>query len=145
MKKLLFVLPLLLILAGGGGYYYFFILATGDEVAEPPPPPPPDLRLIEMKQLLIPVIRGGAVVNHVVLFVTLEVEGQKHEDLARRLLPRLRNAYLTDLSGYFESVPVEDKIMVKAVKRRLHILAKRTYGPGVVRDVLIQSAFKQKR
>lgn len=145
MKKLLFVL-LLLILAGGGGgaYYYFFVLAAEDEMAEPEAPPPPDLRFVEMEQLYIPVIRGGVVANHVILVITLEVEGDDNEELARQLLPRLRNAYITDLSGYFETVPLDDRILVKAVKRRLRVLAERTYGPGVVRDVLIQNAFKQK-
>ena len=146
MKLIIILVFLLLVAAGGGGaYYYFFILsAEQDEMAEEPPPPPPDIRFIEMDPLRIPVLRGGAVVNYVVLNITLETIGPDNEELATALIPRLTNAYLTDLNGYFATVPVEDRILVKAIKRRLQIIANRTLGPGTVSDVLIQNAFKQK-
>lgn len=145
MKKLILIFLVLLILGGGGGgAYYYFVMLPQAEPAEPPPPPPPDLRFIEMESLRIPVLRGGAVVNYVILNVTLECEGADNEELAKSLLPRLRNAYITDLNGYFESVPVDDRVLTKPIKRRLQILANRTFGPGVVRDILIQNAFKQK-
>ncbi|MBO6835796.1 MAG: hypothetical protein JJ881_06465, partial [Alphaproteobacteria bacterium] len=83
MKKLLLILLLLLILGGGGAYYYFFMLAPQDESAEPPPPPPPDNRFVEMKSLRIPVMRGGVVVNYVVLHLTLETVGPDNEELTR--------------------------------------------------------------
>ncbi|WP_421878075.1 hypothetical protein [Pacificispira sp.] len=144
MKKLLLILLLLLILGGGGAYYYFFMLAPQDESAEPPPPPPPDNRFVEMKSLRIPVMRGGVVVNYVVLHLTLETVGPDNEELTQSLLPRLRNAFLTDLHGYFATVSVEDRLMVKALKRRLQIISNRVLGPGTVNEVLIQKAFKQK-
>lgn len=144
MKKFLLILLLLLIVGGGGGYYYFFILAAEDEMAEPAPPPPPDNRFVEMKSLRIPVMRSGVVVNYVVLHLTLETVGADKEELALSLLPRLRNAFLTDLHGYFATVPVEDRLMVKALKRRLLIISNRVLGPGTVKEVLVQKAFKQK-
>jgi len=144
MKKILLILIVLLLAAGGGGgYYYFFILAAEGEMAEEPPPPPPDIRFIEMDSLRIPVIRGGAVVNYIALTVSLETIGPDNEELATSLLPRLRNAFLTDLNGYFATVPIEDRIMVRSIKRRLLILCDRVLGPGVVSAVLIQNAFKQ--
>jgi flagellar FliL protein len=146
MKKILLLLFVVLLLAGGGGgYYYFFVMAAGDEIAEEPPPPPPDFRFVEMDNLQIPVIRGGAVVNYVILSVSLETIGPENEERARELLPRLVNNYITDLNGYFETVPVEDRIMVNPLKRRMRVIADRTLGPGVVSDVLIKSAFKQRR
>ena len=146
MKKILILLILMFLLGGGGGgYYYFFVLATDTSDEPPPPPPAPDFRFVEMQPLRIPVIRGGAVVNYVVLNVTLETIGADNEEFATSLLPRVRNAFITDLNGYFAAVSVEDRILVKAIKRRLHIIANRTLGPGVVHDVLIQNAFKQRK
>ncbi|MEQ8443494.1 MAG: hypothetical protein RIM33_12295 [Alphaproteobacteria bacterium] len=143
MKKILLILIILLLAGGGGGgYYYFFILAAEGEMAEEPEPPP-DIRFIEMDSLRIPVIRGGAVVNYVAITVSLETIGPENEEFAISLLPRLRNAFLTDLNGYFATVPVEDRIMVRSVKRRLMVLSERVLGPGVITDVLIQNAFKQ--
>ena len=144
MKKILLILIVLLLAAGGGGgYYYFFILAAEDEMAEEPPPPPPDFRNIDMENLTIPVIRGGAVVNYISLQLSLETIGPDNEELAISLLPRVRNAFITDLNGYFETVPVEDRIMIRSIKRRLLVLCDRILGPGVVSQVLIQGAFKQ--
>lgn len=147
MKLILILVFLLLIACGGGGaYYYFFILSaqTHENAESAPPPTMPDIRFVEMDALRIPVLRGGAVVNYVVLNITLETIGPENEQLARALIPRLTNAYLTDLNGYFASVPVEDRILVKAIKRRLQIIANRVLGPGTVNDILIQNAFKQK-
>ncbi len=145
MKILVIIVLLLLMVAGGlGGYYYFFILPNQDEMAEPPPPPPPDTRLVELDSLRIPVIRGGVVVSYVVLSVNLETIGPENEELTKSLLPRVRNAFITDLHGYFAAVPVENSIMVKDIKRRLMVLCSRVLGQGVVNDVLIQNAFKQK-
>lgn len=145
MKKFLLLLFVLLLLGGGGGgYYYFFVLKAGEQVEEPAPPPP-DIRFIELEPLQIPVIRGGAVVNYVILNLSLETIGPENEETARALMPRLVNAYITDLNGYFETVSVEDRILVKQIKRRLRVIANRTVGPGVVSDILIRNAFKQRR
>lgn len=145
MKLVLILLVVLLLAGGGGGYYYFFILtADPDAVVEEPPPPPPDIRFIEMESLRIPVLRRGAVVNYVILNISLETIGPENEELASALMPRLTNAYITDLNGYFASVPVEDRILVNSIRRRLKVIANRTLGVGVVNDVLIQNAFKQK-
>ncbi|MAO93188.1 MULTISPECIES: flagellar basal body-associated FliL family protein [unclassified Hwanghaeella] len=145
MKILIIIVVVLVLLAGGGGgYYYFFVLPTQNDMAEPAPPPPPDTRLIELDPLRIPVIRGGVVVNYVILNVTLETIGPDNEAFAQKLMPRLRNAFLTDLNGYFAVVPVEDRILVKSLKRRMLVISGRVLGRGVVNDVLIQNAFKQK-
>ena len=143
MKKTLILLFVVLLLGGGGSYYYFFVMAAGDEIAKEPAPP--DLRFVELDALQIPVIRGGAVVNYVILTVSLETVGADNEERAREFLPRLVNNYITDLNGYFETVPVDDRIMVNPLKRRLRVIADRTLGPGVVSDILIKSAFKQRR
>lgn len=145
MKKILIILVVLLLLGGGGGgyYYYFILLPEQEAMAEPAPPPPPDTRFVELQSLRIPVMRNGAVTNYVSLDISLETIGPDNESTARSLLPRVRNAFLTDLLGYFAAVPVEDSIMVKPIKRRLLILCNRVLGQGVVNDVLIQNAFKQ--
>jgi hypothetical protein len=145
MKILIIIVVILVLLAGGGGgYYYFFVLPSQEGMAEPEAPPPPDTRLIELDPLRIPVMRGGAVVNYVILNVTIETIGPDNEAFATKLLPRLRNAFLTDLNGYFAVVPVEDRILVKSLKRRMLIICGNVLGQGVVNDVLIQNAFKQK-
>ncbi|MDF1750098.1 MAG: flagellar basal body-associated FliL family protein [Alphaproteobacteria bacterium] len=145
MKLLIIIVVVLILLAGGGGgYYYFFVLPTQDEIAEPVAPPPPDTRLIELDPLRIPVIRSGAVVNYVILNVTLETIGPENEAFIKKLMPRLRNAFLTDLNGYFAAVPVDDRILVRSLKRRMMIISGHVVGQGVVSDVLIQNAFKQK-
>lgn len=145
MKKFLILLILMLLIgSGGGGYYYFFVLSAEDGVTEEAPPPPPDIRFVEMEALKIPVMRNGIVVNYVVLTLSLETVGGDHEERVKEYMPRLRNAFLTDLLGYFATVPVEDRIMVQAIKRRLTILSARVLGDGVVTDVLVQNALKQR-
>jgi flagellar basal body-associated protein FliL len=145
VKKFLILLILMLLIgSGGGAYYYFFVLSAEDGMTEEAPPPPPDVRFVEMDALKIPVMRNGVVVNYVVLTVSLETIGPEHEERVQEYMPRLRNAFLTDLLGYFATVPVDDRIMVQAIKRRLNILSGRVVGEGVVNDVLIQNALKQK-
>lgn len=145
MKKVLILLVLLLLLGGGGGAYYYFFVLTAEEVVEvEPPPPPPDIRFVDLSSIRIPVMRGGEVVNYVILDVSLETIGPENEEQATTLMPRLRNALLTDLMGYFAAVPVEDRLMVKGLKRRMQILSDRILGPGTVNDILIRNAFKQR-
>lgn len=144
MKKFLILLILMLLIgSGGGAYYYFFVLSAQEEMSEEPPPPP-DIRFVEMDALNIPVMRNGVVVNYVILTLSLETIGSENEERVEAYMPRLRNAFLTDLLGYFATVPVEDRIMVQAIKRRLNVLSARVVGEGVVTDILIQNAMKQK-
>lgn len=144
MKKLiLIVLVLLLLAGGGGGAYWWFFMRAADETADAPPPPPEPAVFVEMDALTIPVIRGGAVAKYVLLKLSLQVEdeGARQEVIDR--MPRLQDAFLRDLHGYFASIPLDSPLNVRTVKRRLKRVCDRFVGAGVVQEVLIQGAFEK--
>ena len=147
MKKLiLIVLPLLLLLAGGGGAaYYFLILAPAQENAEPePPPPPPDPVLVELDGMTIPVIRQGSVRKYILVEVTLQVKDQEARQLARSVMPRLKDQMYSAMHKYFASLPLDAPISTNTIKKYIHKIAEKNLGPENFNRVLIEGVFEKK-
>lgn len=121
MKKLILLLIVLLLLLGaigGGAYYYFFKrptdeTATEEVVSEPLP------EFEEIDSLSIPVIRNGSVKKFVLLKVAVELTDGDYRTRVQSYMPRLKDAYLRELHGYFATVPVDDPVNVRAVATRL--------------------------
>lgn len=145
MKKLVILLVVLLILLGaigGGAYYYFFSLAEEEEVEEEVVQPLPEFE--EIDSLSIPVIRNGKVMKFVLLKVAVELTDGDYRTRVQSYMPRLKDAYLRELHGYFATVPVDDPINVRAVTKRLMRASARVLGPGVVKDILVQGVYERK-
>lgn len=148
MKKLILLLILVLLLAAGGGgaYWWFFLGGLDIPVAEQVEEPEQENKpiFIDLESLTIPVIRGGAVAKYILLRVTLEVEDAAAEEQVKDRMPLLMDAYIRDLHHYFASIPINDKLNVRTVKRRMQRVSDRIVGPGVVSGILIQGAFEKK-
>lgn len=146
MKKLVLLLVVLLVLLGaigGGAYYYFFSLpeeenTEEEEVVEPLP------EFEEIDSLSIPVIRNGKVKKFVLLKVAVELTDGDYRSRVQSYMPRLKDAYLRELHGYFATVPVDDPVNVRAVTVRLMRASARVLGKGVVKDILVQGVYERK-
>ena len=75
------------------------------------------------------------------LVVNLEVGSKRDIARVREMLPRLRDAFVTELHALAATrSPDQRLINVGRVKARLIAGAHKVLGPGVVRDVLVQLA-----
>lgn len=149
MKKLIILLLVLLLLlggAGGGAYYYFFIKPEQDaatrQVEEEALPPPPEF--VELDSLSVPVIRNGRVVKFVLLKIAVELADGDYRDIVEENMPRVTDAFLRELHGYFATVPVDDPINVRAITVRLMRASRRVFGRGVITDILVQGVYERK-
>lgn len=146
MKKLivLFVL-LLLVLGGAGGGYYFFVMKKDT---------PPEQMTKEEEQkaepffssvdtITIPVIRSGAVKKYVSLQISLETYDKDRLEIINAQQPRIEDAFLRSLHGYFAETPINAPLNVRDVKVRLMKDCARLLGPDMVKDVLIQGAYER--
>ena len=75
------------------------------------------------------------------LVVNLEVGSKRDIARVREMLPRLQDAFVTELHALAATrSPDQRLINVGRVKARLIAGAHKVLGPGVVRDVLVQLA-----
>ena len=106
-------------------------------VAEPP-------RFIPMDTLNIPVFNNDQVVGTIQFEVQLETTPSREKKLNDQL-PRLTDAFITDLRSYIPRV-LRDKnnVDTEIIKKRLQIIGERTIGPGLFDQVLIVSVSQRK-
>ena len=110
--------------AGEGGYFF-------DD--EP--------KFVELDLLTAPFLRGGKFVQYVVLVVNLEVASDDAVDEVRAVMPRLRDAFVTELHTMATMRNPDQKMLnMKRIKSRLLASAQKVMGGGVVREVLVQLA-----
>lgn len=109
--------------------------------AEPPPPPRIDPVLIDMKPMLVPVIRDRQVQRNIYIAFRLEVEPDRRDTLMG-YLPQLQDVYLRAL---FEMVPKQlekrQTLDLPKIKERLKVITDRVTGEGVVRDIVVSAVF----
>lgn len=144
MKKIVLILVLLLVVGGGGiGTLYF--LKIGPFAGEEEPPPVEEvgvepLRFVEIPLMTIPIIAGDRVTTTVMVQLTLETETPENQAEIERIMPRLRDAFLSDLYGFLPRLyDKKDRMDVSILRQRLQIIADREAGDGVIKGVLIQS------
>jgi hypothetical protein len=103
-----------------------------------------DERYLTLAPLLLSIVHHNDVQKLVTLVVTLELADRSQRVEVERLMPRLRDAYLTDLTKLF-SLGLYDtrNIRLTVIKQRLRIASERVLGPGVVRDVLILNSMER--
>ena len=144
MKKAIILVVLLLVLGGGG---YFGWQQMGETSAdggawsqagfffddEP--------RFVGLDLLTAPCVRGGKFVQYVVLVVNLEVVNDAAVDEVRAVMPRLRDAFVSELHTLATMRNPEQKMLnIKRIKSRLLASAQKVMGGGIVRAVLVQLA-----
>ena len=149
MRIIIAAVVVVLLGLGGAAGWYFLLRddggAHGEKVATPDVPAEIDqLRFIKLDAFSIPVIRYGKVDKYIPLQATLEVVEPAARQRAQRLMPRLKNAFLMDLHGYFADRPVDKKgVNTRTVKKRMKRVADRTLGPDIVKEILIEGAFER--
>ncbi len=145
--KTAIILVVLLIVLGGGGYVGW------QQMGESSSPSSAegnggisffandDPRFVELDLLTAPFLRGGKFVKYVVLVVNLEVSNDDEVEEVRAVMPRLRDAFVTELHTIATMRNPEQKMLnIKRIKSRLLVSANEVMGEGVVHDVLVQLA-----
>ena len=148
MRVIIATVVVVLMGLGGAAGWYFLLRddgAQGEKTAAPDVPAEIDqLRFIKLDAFSIPVIRYGKVDKYILLQATLEVVEPAARQRAQRLMPRLKNAFLMDLHGYFADRPADKKgVNTRTVKKRMKRVADRTLGPNIVKEILIEGAFER--
>ena len=145
--KTAIILVVLLIVLGGGGYVGWQQMGESSSPSsvgesggisfftndEP--------RFVELDLLTAPFLRGGKFVKYVVLVINLEVSNDDQVEEVRAVMPRLRDAFVTELHTIATMRNPEQKMLnIKRIKSRLLVSANEVMGEGFVRDVLVQLA-----
>ncbi len=143
MRNIVIMIIALLVLGGGG---YFGWRQFNAEQPEPAPEIPygsveGQPLYIELDPLTAPFVRDGKFAHYVVIIVNLEVASRDDMDKVRGFLPRLRDAFVTELHTLATMRnPDQAMINIRRVKSRLLANADAVLGAGVVRGVLVQLA-----
>lgn len=93
----------------------------------------------------IPVIRDGRVVNEVSLLITVETHGIANKNKIIAARQKLQSAFLSDLHGVISISHGNGRPFdASTVKYRLMRRAQQILGPGIAKDILIESAFNRR-
>jgi len=144
MKKFIIIFAVLLMLSGGTiGIMKTlevgpFAKAEGEGAEKTVPNEPP--RFIEMGLLLIPIFSGDRVATTIQLQIKLETIGTEREDKINKLMPRINDAFLSDLYAFIPRlIKKEGKIRAIVIKNRLQMIADKVAGQDLIANVLVQS------
>jgi len=151
------LLAIVLIGAGGAGGYFFFqkqaVASLGAENAEAvkakmkrdknakaTKEEAANLRFVEMKPIILPIIDAQGVNQVVTLIVSLEVTSEENEKYVQALTPRLKDAYIQDMYGMLNrKASMEGGVVkVEKLKRHLNKVSDEVLGENKVNDVLLQ-------
>ena len=143
MRNIVIMIIALLVLGGGG--YFGWRQFNAEQPGPAPEIPYGSLEgqplFIELDPLTAPFVRDGKFAHYVVIIVNLEVASREDVDSVRRFLPRLRDAFVTELHTLATMRnPDQAMINMRRVKSRLLASADAVLGEGVVRGVLVQLA-----
>lgn len=139
MKKIILIVVVLLVLGGGGFAVWKFMLGGGEKAAmsqaqELQAAPPV---YVDLDPFVISVIRGNRVVKYLSLSLKLEVAGPVAEAKVKKMMPYLRDAYLTRLHTALSRGDPDVTYDAEKMKRILLAESEKVVGPGYVRDVLV--------
>lgn len=112
--------------------------AEGEETVEEGP------FYLELKPLSIPIRKkSGAIKYYMFIAMSMEFDQQEKKDYSRKMIPRLRDAFLQDLSG--RSVLHKDKtrgVDFEQIKRRLTKEAEKVLGKNAPTGMHVVKVFK---
>jgi len=90
--------------------------------------------------LLIPIFSGDQVSTTIQLQIKLETMGTEREAKVKKLMPRINDAFLSDLYAFIPRlVKKEGKIRAIVIKKRLEMIAGKVAGQDLISNVLIES------
>lgn len=92
----------------------------------------------------VPVIRDGQVLQQVTLSVTLETGDSSMQETVIEHRRLLYSAFLRDLHAVLAIQASRGGVNLETVKIRLKRIADKVLGPGIARDVLVESAYVKK-
>jgi len=101
----------------------------------------PDALFVDVEPLMINVVQGNAVVTTIQMEVKLETAGNDNIIKIKRLLPKYKDAFVTDLHTFVPRMLRElGHLDLPTIKKRLKLVADRVTGDKqLVHSVLIQS------
>ena len=151
MKLVIIIVMVVLLLAGGGAAFFFLQGQEGETPEEQKTAEAAaqatisaDPVYLDVKNLVIPIIRNREIQKYVLFRITLEMHDENTKDEVRSVFPRLKDAFIKDLFDYYAyRSPGAGGINVNAVRRRLKRASDRTVGKNKVKNVLIQGAFER--
>lgn len=150
MKKILVPFLALLLLAGGGlGAYFYFgkseaVASVGEETkAEAESHGEegvPTITYVEMAPIILPIIERDGISQTISVVISVQVANEAKAEEVRQKMPRLADAYLSDMYGTLSkhSAMESGVIKVSMLKSRLSAITHRVLGEGVAEDVLLQ-------
>lgn len=149
LKKILVpVLALIMLLAGGAGAYFYMgqsEAATGDAPAHEAKKAEGEgeglkIAYVSMDPIMLPIIDREGISQTVSLVVKLEVADETKVPDIEQKLPKLADAFLSDMYGALsqEGAMQGGVIKVSTLKARLASITKRVLGEGAVEGVLLQ-------
>lgn len=90
----------------------------------------------------VPTIREAGVVGQVALLVVIETRGVANKNKVIEKRVPLQSAFLRDLYGVASiNTGSGQPVNLDTVKKRLSVVAERILGPGVVKDILVESVY----
>ena len=101
-------------------------------------------RYFKMRPFTLPVMYKGEIEEHFTIVLALELAAEDARDEVRHRIPRIRNEFYRVLLGIVtfrrKGAPIPD---IEIFRTKLMTVVDRTYGSKLVKDLLIQQAFKQ--
>ncbi len=148
MKKILIPVLALLLLAGGGAGAYFYMgkseAAVGDakHVKEEAAKAEGESTIVyvPMEAIVLPIIGRDGISQTISMVVSLQVSDKEKADKVKAGLPKLQDAFLSDMYGTLSSAGTMQGgvIKVSALKERLSQITKKVMGDDMVEGVLLQ-------
>ncbi|MCZ6467942.1 MAG: hypothetical protein O6829_11785 [Alphaproteobacteria bacterium] len=149
MKKPALAVAIMLMLAGAaiGALKWLGIGPFGDggsvEAAATGTTAGDTLRFVALDVLVIPIFQGEKVAATVRIQLKLEAASVEDQTEIARLLPRLNDAFLSDLYGFIpRHLRKEERLDIALIKDRLQMVGDKVAGPGVIKSVLVQAVLE---
>ena len=97
-------------------------------------------RIIKLDPIVLPTLRNGRADRQVTLVILLEMADGKPRSIATDAMPRLRDAYITELSSLLDyDWPGGAVLDLEFARRRLMLQNERVLGQHVVDRVLFDT------
>ena len=140
MKRALVSIVVLTVLAAAGVAGWMLLGQSKAEAASAPPPAANETRYVKLKPFVLPVVGNRRIEQVVGLVVALEVAEPANAALVEQNVPKLTDAFITDLYGALEPARLGDGglVSIDHVKGKLSRASDRVLGEGVVKEVLVQ-------
>lgn len=155
MNRIAVLFVLILLFAGAGGGAWWFLLREQPELsaeaqlaaamAEEEVGLIAATRFIEIKPLVMPIIREGRVILHLTLIMAVELVHPLEKEEVKQLVRPLRDAIFTELHSLFALRYVQERgYDLPFVKERIYRVSERVIGKGLIKAVLIQRMNRRK-